>query len=495
MSQNLAAIDLGSNSFHLLVVQDRGDEVLVVDKMRERVRLAAGLTKQNRLRSNARKAALSCLEVFGQRIANIPNHHVRAVGTNTLRKLGRTGLFMEEAEAALGRRIEIISGLEEARLIYLGVSHVLADATETRLVVDIGGGSTECIVGRGPQIQRSDSLFMGCVDMTNSHFATGEFSRDNVSQAIVAARLELGSIHRVYKSFSWSKAYGCSGTIHAVSRVLLAAGRSESGLITAEGVNWLIERLLCAKRIARLSLPGLKAERLPVFAGGVCILAAIFKSLGLKEMQPVGAALREGLVQQLRGAGFDVDLRERTIRRFVGRYAADRHQADRVARVALDIGNQVFKTWDLDAESSRRLLRWASDLHEVGKAINYAGYHRHGAYLVANSDMSGFSRDEQNALATLLLGQRRKLVLSRLMQYGGSRTAELLPMVIIFRLSRRLNRTRSPTPRPELEVTARPCGLHLAFPAGWLLDRPLTTAELVGEAEQLQEVGYTLTWS
>ena len=492
MNRTYAAVDLGSNSFHLLVVREVDGGLHIVDKLRERVRIAAILGPDNTLDPELWGPALATLEQFGQRLHDVPQHHVRAVGTNTLRKAVNREVFTRAAEAALGHPIEVISGAEEARMVYIGVAHDLEDSGERRLVIDIGGGSTECVIGEGLDVLLTDSLYMGCVEFTQRFFGDERITPGQMQEAIVAARLELGSIHRAYREFGWRRSYGSSGTINAVQEVLTQNGQCDH-VITVDGLQWLIDQMAGAKRISRLRLKGLKPERAAVFPGGVCILAALFRSLKLEQMVASNAALREGVIYDLLGRRID-DVRDQTVRRMRDRYAADPRQAQRVERLAQTLAESLAGPLGLEFDRAQRFLRWASQLREIGKAISYTGYHRHGAYLIANSDMPGFSRSEQNLLAALVLGQRRKLHPERIAALVGAHTEEAIRLCIVLRLASRLNRTRSPTPRPEIGVAVDDTAIHLTFPPGWLAERPLTLADLELEAQSLSVIGFELSW-
>ncbi len=493
MQRTYAAVDLGSNSFHLLVARDEGGRLSVVDKLKERVRLASGLDAQRELSEDAAGRALECLELFGHRLVHVNPDHVRAVGTNTLRKMADPTTFLARAEAALGHHIEIISGAEEARLVYRGVAHDLADDGERRLVVDIGGGSTEVIVGEGSEILRADSLFMGCVEFTQRYFGDGRLTPESFERAIVAARLELGSMHRSFKRLGWSRSLGSSGTINAVQTVLTQNGRSDH-CITDAGLDWLIEQLVAARKVRKLALEGLKDERAQVFAGGVAILKGLFRSLRIERMVASTAALREGVIHELVGREARHDIRDETVARMGERFGADPVHAERVAELALRLFDQSASGWSLDREEGRRLLRWAAALHEIGKAISYTGYHRHGAYLVANGEMPGFSRGQQALVAALLQGQRRKLVPDRVRELAGHRTDDVLHLIVLLRLATRLSRTRSPNPRPPIALEVDGPNVALHFPDGWLAERPLTLADLEMEAGRIAAAGFRLTW-
>jgi exopolyphosphatase / guanosine-5'-triphosphate,3'-diphosphate pyrophosphatase len=493
MTQTYAAVDLGSNSFHLLTVQLVDGEVRVIDRLKERVRLAAGLTSDGHIAAEARQRALDCLTRFGHMLSRYSEVDVRVVGTNTLRR-DPSGEFLLEAERALGHPIQVISGAEEARLIYRGVSHDIQDDDERRLVIDIGGGSTECVIGSGAEIIHADSLYMGCVAYTQKFFADGRISRRAMDRAIVSARLEVGSVKRVYRHLGWSRALGSSGTINAVQSVLAASGRG-SHKFTREDMNWLVSEVNQQERLETLSLPGLKPERATVFPGGLCILMGLFKAFKIKEMAASPSALREGVVYELIGRDGQTDVREATVKRMRDRYSADQEHTDRMEELILRLAESALPQWGIDTPEYRKILVWAAALHEIGKAVSYAGYHRHSAYLVANSDMVGFSREQQALLAAIILGQRRRLLPRRLEELVGPHFEDALRLTLLLRLASRLNRTRSPRPRPMLELQVSESTLALKFPSGWLEERPLTQADLEREAQYLSTAGFELTWT
>ncbi|MDQ7007234.1 MAG: exopolyphosphatase [Acidobacteriota bacterium] len=475
-----AAIDLGSNSFHMLIARVVDGEITPVDRLREWVQLGAGLDEKNRLRPEAERRALACLQRFGQRLQDHPASAVRAVGTNALRKARNAEGFLDRARQALGHPIKIIPGSEEARLIYLGVAHSFYDDAHRRLIVDIGGGSTECILGTGYDVERTASLYMGCVSFTEAYFPGGKIRPQRMKKAVIAARLEMQNIERDFLDRPWSRAIGASGTILAIEEVLRRAGWTDRG-VSREGLEKLREALLAAGQAEQVRLPGLRADRAAVLPGGVAILLAIFESLGLEEMLTSHGALREGLLYDLVGRLSDEDVRERTIERFMERYRVDREQAGRVDRTAQDLLGQVLEAWQLDEAYARRNLRWAASLHEIGLAVSHSGFHKHGAYLVAHSDMAGFSLGGQQTLSTLIRGHRRKLTPAIFEPLQPSRAQRALRLCLLLRLAVLLNRSRTSRPLPPIRLKVRKKGLRLAFPEGWLEGHPLVQADLEQE--------------
>jgi exopolyphosphatase/guanosine-5'-triphosphate,3'-diphosphate pyrophosphatase len=485
-----AALDLGSNSFHMIVARlDRG-QLHVVDRLRDRVRLASGLDADGNIAPESRERALACLTRFGQRVKGMPKDRVRAVGTNTLRKAKNARSFLREARAALGYPIEIISGQEEARLIYLGMAQSTPDDGGRRLVVDIGGGSTEVMVGEGFDIHEADSLFMGCVSFSERFFPGGALSGKGFRDAQLAAELELEPIAQPYRRLGWKRAIGCSGTVHAIHRIVHESGWTSDG-ITQKSLKKLRKALVAAEHLDVLELPGLDPDRKPVIAGGTAILEAIFDDLRIEEMTPSPGALREGVLYDLMGRIAHEDVRDRTIRWFMDHYQVDSEQAQRVADTAVSLLQQATRYWEIDEQWAAQLLSWAARLHEIGLPISHTGYHKHGGYLIKYSHMAGFSRDEQRMLAALVTNQRRKLHREELDSIDPARVEDVLELCVLFRLAVRLNRGRDATvPQCVLKVKRERLKLH--FPEGWLEEHPLTAAALEEEAHFLAAAGFEL---
>jgi exopolyphosphatase/guanosine-5'-triphosphate,3'-diphosphate pyrophosphatase len=445
------------------------------------VQLAEGLDAELNLNKKARRRALECLERFGQRTRDLSPHGVRAVGTNTLR--------IAKAEAALGHTIEIVSGWEEARLIYLGVSHTLAEDDGHRLVIDIGGGSTECILGRRFETLHARSLDMGCVSYSRRFFPDGVIRRKGFDDAVMAAHLNLRGEEAM---FSGHTAVGSSGTIRAVEQVLVANG--ERAGITREGLEWLRDEIVAAGHVNRLDFEGLKAERAPVLPGGVAILVALFERFEIEKLAVSRGALRDGVLFDLLGRLQHEDVRDRTIRSFLDRFHVDEEQAQRVERTALALLEQVAKAWKLDPDEAARFLSWAARLHEIGLAVSFAGYAEHGAYLISNTDMPGFSRDDQALLALLIAAHRGKpRPRRRAFETPPGRARKLgTRLTTLLRLAVRLHRGRSSQEpvTPTLRLQDRI--LTLEFGKGWLAAHPMTRHDLEQEAERLTGLGVEL---
>ncbi len=489
--ETVAAVDLGSNSFHMVVARIVDARLSIVDRLRERVALAEGLDAKKLLSEATQEKALACLARFGERLRAMPAGSVRVVGTSALRQARNARGFLARAEDQLGHPIEIIPGAEEARLIYLGVAHDLSDDAARRLVVDIGGGSTELILGERFEALKTDSLHMGCVNWSLKHFEGGELREKAMEKAVLAARRELIPVERHYRALAFDDCIGSSGTILAVETVLRENAWSERG-ITGKGLRKLRKELVDAGRVEKLAIPGLAPERAPVIAGGVAILSAIFDALDVNEMRTSQGALREGVLYDLLGRIRHEDVRDKTIKSFCERHHVDLVQAGRVQRTALALFAQVQRDWDLAAERGTQFLTWAAKLHELGLSLSYGGHHKHGAYLVEHSDMPGFSREDQLVLAALIEGHRRKLELARVQALPAPLQRMTLRLCVLLRLSVLLNRGRGQQSLPALRLAARKGGLTLTFPEGWLESNPLTRVDLEEEQGRLKALDFTL---
>jgi exopolyphosphatase/guanosine-5'-triphosphate,3'-diphosphate pyrophosphatase len=492
-SESYAAVDLGSNSFHMIVANYADGRLQVIDRLKDMVRLASGLDSRHNLNPDAVERAIQCLERFGQRIGEIPRVNVRAVGTNALRQARNGRTFLAEARKALGHPIEIIAGREEARLIFLGVAHTIHHPTERRLIVDIGGGSTELIIGAGFHPSHLESLYMGCVSTSERFFSDGEISAKRMRRALLFARQELEGVEATYRKAGWDAAIGASGTIIAISDSIAECGWGK-GEITVDGLEKLRDHLVSAGNVSALAFTSVSERRRPVFPGGVAILSAAFEALKIERMTISDGALREGLLYDLIGRAHDRDVRNKTITDLVERYGADAEQGKRVRTTAMDLFRQVRKAWTLDSRADGMLLKWAADAHEIGLSIAHAQYHRHAAYLLANSDLPGFSREEQFSLAMLVRLHRRRLALEELQQLSDPDRPRIFRLCVLLRLAVLLNRSRSAA-LPEIGAAAADTALDLAFPQGWLDDHPLTQTDLESEREFLAAAKFELKFA
>ena len=486
----LAALDLGSNSFHMVVARYVLGQLRVVDRLRETVRLAEGLNSDGGLRENVQARALDCLSRFGQRIRNIPSHCVRVVATNTVRQLSDPRSFLLPAEAALGHPIEIISGREEARLVYLGVAHASPPTGKRRLVIDIGGGSTEFIIGEGYEPLERESLQMGCVASTRRFFENGKLGRKRWKEGLTEVSAEFQQFVRVYRERGWTEAIGSSGTIKSVSEIL-AAMKLTRGAITDAGLSELCERLLEFERIEDIDLPGLSDDRRPVIAGGLLVLQAAFNELGLKRMQSSKSALREGVLYDMLGRASDRDPRDASVEAMMERYGVDREQAAQVERTALALFDQVAEAWNLDSDW-RRMLAWSARVHEIGLAIAHSQHHVHGAYLIEHSDIAGFSRPEQQMLGALVRCQRRGISMATIDALSERLVLPTLRATLLLRLAVLLHRGHDPDALPQIKLVVDAKKSTIRLPEDWLATHPLTRADLDSEREELAEIGYEL---
>jgi exopolyphosphatase/guanosine-5'-triphosphate,3'-diphosphate pyrophosphatase len=491
MVEVIAAVDLGSNSFHMVVARHSHGQLVIIDRLREMVRLASHIGEDGRLDKDAAARALACLERFGQRLRDMNARNVRVVGTNALRVARRKQAFLERAREALGFPIEIVSGMEEARLIYSGVSHNLPSEPGRRLVTDIGGGSTEIIIGEHFEPLEMESLQIGCVSLSQRYFNEGRLSPRRIERARLAARLELEPIQAAFLRRGWERAFGSSGTVRSISESIRQLDPTASS-ITPAGIELLLQRLADIGHTRELDLDAVTDERRPVFPGGVVIMAEIIDALGIQQLRFVEGALRDGLLYDMVGRLTRSDARERTVGSMQRRYHVDLGQAERVEATALQFLSQVRAPWGLIDPLAELSLQWAARLHEIGLDVAHNGYHRHGAYLLDNADMPGFAREEQQLLARLVGSHRRKLILEKLEDLIPPWDKLVLHLIVLLRLAVLLQRGRSAVALPNIELTARGRTLELRFPAKWLKEHPLTAADLQQEIDYLRAQGSRL---
>ncbi len=406
---HLAAIDIGSNSFRLEIGALSPGRYKRIDYLKETVRLGAGLDDSGMLTEEAMQRGLACLTRFAQRLSGYARSQVRAVATQTLREARNRELFLARAQAVLGHGIEIISGREEARLIYAGVAR-LQPSEARRLVIDIGGRSTEMILGQGRTPQRAESFRIGSVSLSMRYFPDGRFTEQAFRAAQVAAGAELEEALVPFAPQHWSEALGSSGTAGAVSQILAASGVTD-GVITPDALRWCIGQCLKAGRIDRLDLPGLKEDRRTVIGGGVAILYTLATHFGIEALQPARGALRQGVIFDLDerqhatpgGGCAQHDLRDASVRELQRRFEIDVAHAARVAGVAASLHARLA---DGEDPLPGRELQWACALHEIGMMVSHHDHHRHSAYLLSHVDAAGFSQSQQRRLADLVLAQR-----------------------------------------------------------------------------------------
>ena len=488
----VAAVDLGSNSFHMLIVRAEQGQRRVLDRIKESVRLAGGLGADGRIDEQTQQRALDCLARFGQRLAQFDEARVRVVGTNTLRQARSAGEFIARAEAALGHPIEIIYGVEEARLIYAGVAEDLDAGDTQRLVVDIGGGSTELVVGRGTEVRRAESVALGAVTHTTRFFADGRLDKATWKAAVTEARLALEPLAYDYRELGWSTAIGASGSVKSIAR---AVGADAPGaLITNQALAKLARRLCKAGSVDKLGPDGVSTERRAIFAGGLAVLTGIFESLGVEGMQVSDKALREGVISDLLGRLSAHDARDDGVDDAAHRFVIDREHGRRVAETAARLwrsGHPDNELPDGMAEAAR-VLRWSAMLHEIGLAVAHRAYHKHGEYLLNNADIRGFSQMDQHLLATIVRlhrGRLRTELIDTLPRTWQARTRDI---VLALRMAVILHRGRNPATRPPVTLAHEDSTLTVSIDAEWLTERPLTRADLEGESARLAKAGLKL---
>ena len=483
----LAAVDLGSNSFHLEIGRVVDGQIYPLDAVREVVRLGGGLTAEKRIDRATQAAALEALAKFGERLRGFPRPAVRAVGTNTLRVAKNAPQFLRDARATLGFPIEVISGREEARLIYLGVAHSMPLSSNKRLVVDVGGGSTELIVGTGLDPLLTESLYMGCVSYSLKYFPGARVEKSGMKAAELAARQELATLVKEYRETGWDEAVGSSGTARSLENILRENDFAAEGL-TREGLDRLRSLLIKHEKADPDRIAGLRANRAPVLPGGLAIMIAAFDALGLESMKVSEGALRHGVLYDLLGRVQHRDMREATVAQFMRRYHIDASHAERVRALALTIYDALTPGTDREDDPDRVMLEWAARLAEIGLSIAHAAYHKHSAYVLSNADMPGFSRMEQARLARLVLAHRGKL---GKVQDAGFEGPDW-KLVFALRIASLILRSRSDARLPFLRVAADAAGFAIDLPQSWLDENPLSADALEAEAKHWKAVGMKL---
>ncbi|MEO8346659.1 MAG: Ppx/GppA phosphatase family protein [Betaproteobacteria bacterium] len=476
----LAVVDLGSNSFRLEVGRVEGNQIFRLDTWRETIRFGAGMDDQGRLTTVARRAALACLTRFHERLSGLHPSAVRAVATNTFRVAKNAATFLPRAEAALGFPIDVIAGHEEARLIYLGVAHVLSPSPSPRLVIDIGGGSTEFIIGRGLTPERLESLKLGCVNISQRFFPDGSLRADQFVAAETHARAEIEAIAKEFGREHWHEAYASSGTALALAAILEENGLSSGG-ITPDGLARLRKRMVGAGHMGRLDLAGVKPERAPVLPGGFAIMAAAMAELCVPRLNPVGGALRLGVLYDLLGRAGHQDSRVVTVDRYIDRYHADRVHALRVAAMAKAL---YLKGAPRPDPAVAQRVEWAGLLHEIGYTVSHIGYHKHGAYILENADMPGFSAQEQRQLALLVHGCRGGLSKMEPVLHD----TDMLAQVLALRLAVLFHHARRAIDAPRIALRSART-IHFGVAARWLKHHPLTLHLLIKEREEWTALG------
>ncbi|MES2825008.1 MAG: Ppx/GppA phosphatase family protein [Pseudomonadota bacterium] len=485
-TSHIAAIDLGSNSFHMIIAKWDNGQLVLLDRLREPVRLGLGLESDGSLSDEARTRALACLEKFGESLRAYPSRSVRIVGTKTLRSINDSRQFLADAQLRLGHPVEIISGDEEARLVYLGVAHCIEPQAGKRLVMDVGGGSTEIIVGEGMFPLLKESLNMGCVAITKRFFLDGNVSKKNVNTAFIACLQELEPVSESFLQQGWREVLGASGTIKTVAKVCEANGWS-NGIIRADSLEKIIQ-LYVQHGNTGLKIPGLAEDRQAVFLAGVIVLKSLFESLQFQEMTAASWALREGLLFDLKGRLENHDIRQASVDALADRFHVNIEKAKRVETTALELLAQVADSWQLNDMEASKLLAWATRLYLVGLDIAHNDYHKHSAYVVQHVDLAGCSRVEQAQLAALVLAHRKRFPSKHFLHEGEN----LIRLAILLRLAAIFHRGKKKDKLPGLTLNANEKNIILQIPQQWLNQHPLTRADLETEIRYLQDIHYQL---
>lgn len=487
--QEVAAVDLGSNSFHMVIARVVDGALQIIGRLKQRVRLADGLDANNKLSEEAMERGLNCLSLFAERLQGFPPSSVCIVGTHSLRQAQNAAEFLKRAEKVIPYPIEIISGNEEARLIFMGVEHTQPERGR-KLVIDIGGGSTELVIGEDFQPILVESRRMGCVSFGQLFFPGGVISKENFQRARLAAVQKLETLSWQYRIEGWNVALGASGTIKAVHEVLIEMGEKD-GIITPERLNSIVHDLLKFKTVDALSLPGLSEERKAVFVPGLAILCGVFDSLAIKELRLSDGALREGVLYEMEGRFRHDDIRSRTAQSLASQYNIDREQARRV----LETTTMMYAQWleqnpKLANPQLASLLNWAAMLHEVGLNINHSGLHRHSAYILQHSDLPGFNQEQQMLMATLVRYHRKAIKLDDLPRFTLFKKKQFLPMIQLLRLGVLLNNQRQATTTPPtLYLKTEANHWTLCFPHDWFSQNALVLLDLEKEQQYWQSVG------
>jgi len=489
----VAALDIGSNSFHLVVARIVAGSVQILHRVKQKVRLAEGLDDDNILSDEAMERGLKMLRIVAESLRGFEPDSVRIVATHTLRKAKNAHHFINAAKDILPYPVEVISGVEEARLIYSGVAHT-NHADGQQLVVDIGGGSTEFVIGEGfnPLICRS--LQMGCVSYTKRFFPDGTLKNKAFELAITAAEQELEFIQDKYRKLGWVQCVGTSGTIRSLFTLCQQDKPNDHDIpVTLKSLRNLMKQFISAGHIDKLSYPDLTEDRRVVIAGGLAILIAVFKALEIDTLVYSPAALREGVIYQMEDELHHADIRGRTASSLATRYDVDTAQATLVLNTSLNLFSHAEKAWKLKHHDFKSMLGWAALLHEVGIQINSRGVQRHSAYILANVDMPGFTQEQQELLATLVRFHRKKVRANDLPNFSLYDLAAVKKLIALLRIGALLNIKRQEGFLPDIEIEVDKNGLSLTFPKDWLEEKPILAADLVRESAYWKALDLTLS--
>lgn len=490
----VAALDIGSNSFHLVVARIMAGSVQILHRVKQKVRLANGLDNDDVLSDEAQQRGLDALETIAESLQGIKAENVRIVATHTLRKAGNAKDFIKAAKLSLPYPVEVISGAEEARLIYQGVAHTNYDDGQ-RLVIDIGGGSTEFIIGEGFNTKLLRSLQMGCVSYTQRFFKNGELTQKTFNKAMTSAQQELEMIDKKFIQIGWNSCIGCSGTIRTVIELAQQLdSTNRENHVSLSDLQTLIKLCCAAGSSASLQLEGLPEDRQAVFAAGLAILTAIFKSLHIGEMTFSPAALREGVLYEMEDQLTHPDIRQRSAESLATRYDVDIEQAKRVLTTTMSLYQSCKKAWHIGHDELKDMLGWAALLHEVGMQINTRGIQRHSGYILQNFDLPGFNQEQQNLLATLVRFHRKKIRNNEIAEFVLHQPEQVNRLIAILRLAVLLNIKRQDDILPKMKISADKNILTISFPKDWLANKPIFSADLEREAAYIQALDLELMY-
>jgi len=488
-NSSYAVIDLGSNSFHMMIVQVVAGSVQIIGRVKRKVRLASGLDENMYLSDEAMLRGWECLDLFAERLQDIPSTNIRISGTATLRLAQNVSVFLNKAEKILGHPVQVISGEQEAQTIYKGVAYT-SSSKQRRLVVDIGGASTELVAGEGDSPSVYKSLNVGCVTYLERYFPNGYLSEQNFTTAIAEAELEISKIRDLYKDFGWREEVGASGTVQAIQEILINQGHDE--IITLDRLVSIMQQAITYGTIDNLNIPGLVKERQLVFPSGLAILIAIFRQLNLKGMTLAGGALREGQLYSMLPQLTKLDVRQRTLDSVMTRYHVDQEHANRVAELSLNIAKQTSKHWDLLQFDATEVLRSAALVHEVGLQVAYKDQQLHASYILANTNLPGFTEAQKKLLTALVRNHREDIDQPSLSKQSSTSVLLACRLTRILRLAVILSLRRADEVLPEVKVEVLNEDINLHLPENWLDENPLSEAELKQEAGFQAEQGWRL---
>ncbi|HEY9040604.1 MAG TPA: exopolyphosphatase [Rheinheimera sp.] len=485
----MAAVDLGSNSFHMVIARVVDGDIQLLHREKQKVQLAEGLNDQLVLSEEAIERGLAVLAQFADTLKPFAPQSVRVIATYTLRRAKNAATFLRRARTVFPFPIEVISGQEEARFIYQGVAH-FEHFSGRRLVIDIGGGSTEFAIGEGLQPLRLSSRNMGCVSYALQHFAQGRISEKRFARAILQAEQELEPIVSSFKAAGWQQAVGTSGTVKTIRDIIIGLGLSSNALELTHLLA-LRDHLIAQENSYQLDLPGLTDDRKLLICSGLAILIAAFNLLQIDQLVYIDAALREGVLYEMSDRLQHLDIREHSVASMQRRYDVDMAQAERVRNTALQLFSQVRSVWQLNDENAM-LLGWAATLYEVGLHINSSGVQKHSAYILQNANLPGFNQEQQQLIATLVRFHRRKIRLDDMPAFSLYQLSQVVCLLVLLRLAVLLNQKRRDDLLPEFTANAAMQALELNLGRDWLSQQRLLAADLAAEQKALKKIAFVL---